>query len=316
MLNSFLIALNAVLPLMLYLALGFFLVRAHIVQQDFMQALNRFTFKVLFPFMMFNNVYAASPEDLPSTKIIIFSVVSLLVLVGLLLWIVPRVVAENPRRGVIIQGIFRSNFVIYGLPLATSVYGAAASSVTGVMVLIMVTLFNILAVVVLEIFREGGHVHLKPLLLGLAKNPLLQGCLVGLAFFALGIRLPPVIAQPVAALSGMTTPLALITLGAALRFSEIRQNRRTITWVLVIRLLLLPLLMLGLARLLGIQGVELFLVLMIYGTPVATSSYPMAQNMGGDGPLAGQLVFISTVISLGTIFCFIFFLNQLGLLGL
>ena len=42
----------------------------------------------------------------------------------------------------------------------------------------------------------------------------------------------------------------------------------------------------------------------------------MAQNMGSDGPLAGQLVFISTVISLGTIFCFIFFLNQLGLLGL
>ena len=61
MLNSFLIALNAVLPLMLYLALGFFLVRTHIVQEDFMQALNRFTFKVLFPFMMFNNVYAASP---------------------------------------------------------------------------------------------------------------------------------------------------------------------------------------------------------------------------------------------------------------
>ena len=82
LLNSFLIALNAVLPLMLYLALGFFLVRMHIVQEDFMQALNRFTFRVLFPFMMFNNVYAASPEDLPSTKSIAFSVVSLLAQAG------------------------------------------------------------------------------------------------------------------------------------------------------------------------------------------------------------------------------------------
>ena len=63
MLDSFLIALNAVLPLMLYLAFGFFLVRAHIVKEDFMQALNRFNFKALFPFMMFNNVYAAAPAE-------------------------------------------------------------------------------------------------------------------------------------------------------------------------------------------------------------------------------------------------------------
>ena len=314
MLDSFLIALNAVLPLMLYLAFGFFLVRAHIVKEDFMQALNRFNFKALFPFMMFNNVYAAAPEDMPSGKLIAFSVISLLALVGALLVAVPKIVKENPRRGVIIQGIFRSNFVIYGLPLAVSVYGAASSSITGMMVLIMVSMFNILAVIVLEIFQEGGHIHVKPLLLGLAKNPLLQGCLVGLLFFLLKIRLPEVIAKPVATLGGMATPLALIALGAALRFDELRQNKKTLAVVLGIRLILLPLGMLLIAYLMGLRGVELFLILMIFGTPVATSSYPMAQNMGGDAPLAGQLVFVSTVLSLGTIFCFIFLMNQMGLL--
>ena len=66
--------------------------------------------------------------------------------------------------------------------------------------------------------------------------------------------------------------------------------------------------------LIGLRGVELFLILMIYGTPVATASYPMAQNMGGDGQLAGQLVFTSTVASLATIFLFIFTMSRLGLL--
>ena len=84
--------------------------------------------------------------------------------------------------------------------------------------------------------------------------------------------------------------------------------------MLVIRLILLPLVMVPFGYMIGLRGVELFLILMIFGTPVATSSYPMAQNMGGDGPLAGQLVFVSTVASLATIFLFIFTMSRLGLL--
>ena len=106
----------------------------------------------------------------------------------------------------------------------------------------------------------------------------------------------------------------MLVLGANLVFDEIRKNRRTIAVVLTVRLVLLPLIMLPVAYLIGLRGVELFLILMIFGTPVATASYPMAQNMGGDGQLAGQLVFVSTVASLGTIFLFIYAMSRLGLL--
>ena len=112
----------------------------------------------------------------------------------------------------------------------------------------------------------------------------------------------------------MATTLAMVILGANLVFSEIRKNRKTITAVLLVRLILLPLVTVPLGYALGLRGVELFLVLMIFGTPVATASYPMAENMGGDGQLAGQLVFTSTVASLGTIFLFIYAMSRLGLL--
>ena len=52
----------------------------------------------------------------------------------------------------------------------------------------------------------------------------------------------------------------------------------------------------------------------IYGTPVAAASYPMAQNMGGDGELAGQFVVISTVVAVGTLFGGIFFMKSVGLI--
>ena len=315
MLESFMVALNAVAPFMILLGIGFLAVRTGLTDRAFMNRLNALNFRLFFPFLMFNNIYSATPEGLPSVTLLIAGPLSVILLILILMLVVPRIVKENSRRGVIIQAVFRSNFIIYGIPLTTYVFGAERSSVCGMMVMIMVSLFNIAAVIVLEIFRDGGKVRLKPLLLGLLKNPLLQGCAAGLLFFLLRIRLPGFIASPVSSLATMATTLAMIVLGANLVFEEIRKNRKTITVVLLVRLILLPLITLPLGWLIGLRGVELFLILMIFGTPVATASYPMAQNMGGDGQLAGQLVFVSTVASLATIFLFIFAMSRLGLLA-
>ncbi len=314
MLESFQVAFNAVMPLLILLGIGWAAVRSGVTDRAFMNRLNTLNFKLFFPFLMFKNVYGAEPENLPSTALIIMGVVSLLAVVALLVIVVPRIVPENPRRGTIIQAIFRSNFIIYGIPLTTFVFGEGKASVCGIMVMIMVSMFNILSVIVLEYFREGGKVRPGPLLLGIVKNPLLQGCVAGLLCYLLGIKLPVFLKEPVFALGSMASTLALVVLGANLQFAELRKNGRTVTAVLLIRLLLLPLVMVPLGWLIGLRGVELFLILMIYGTPVATASYPMAQNMGGDGQLAGQLVFVSTVASLGTIFLFIFTMSRLGLL--
>ena len=314
MLESFQVAFNAVMPLLLLLGIGWAAVRSGITERAFMNRLNTLNYKLFFPFLMFKNVYGAEPENLPTTALILTGVVSLLVLVTLLVILVPRIVKDNPRRGTIIQAIFRSNFIIYGIPLTTFVFGEGKASVCGIMVMIMVSMFNILSVIILEYFREGGKVRLGPLLLGIVKNPLLQGCVAGLLCYLLGIRLPVFLKEPVFALGSMASTLALVVLGANLQFAELKKNGRTVTTVLLVRLLLLPLVMVPIGWLIGLRGVELFLILMIYGTPVATASYPMAQNMGGDGQLAGQLVFVSTVASLGTIFLFIFTMSQLGLL--
>ncbi len=314
MFESFMVALNAVAPFMILLGIGFLAVRTGLTDRPFMNRLNALNFRLFFPFLMFNNIYSARPEDLPSAKLMIFAPAAIILLVLLLLLVVPRLVKENARRGVIIQALFRANFIIYGLPLTTYVFGQERSSVCGMMVMVVVSLFNVASVIILEIFREGGRVRPGKLLLGLVKNPLLQGCAAGLVCFLFRIRLPDFIASPVSSLATLATTLAMVILGANLVFSEIRKNRKTITAVLLVRLILLPLVTVPLGYALGLRGVELFLVLMIFGTPVATASYPMAENMGGDGQLAGQLVFTSTVASLGTIFLFIYAMSRLGLL--
>ena len=314
MLKSFQVAFDAVAPFLILLGIGFAAVRFRLTDREFMNKLNTLNFRIFFPFLMFKNVYGAKPENMPSLKLMLTGAGSVILLVILLVIIVPKIVKENPRRGVIIQGIFRSNFIIYGIPLTTSVFGAERSSVCGIMILLMVSIFNIAGVIVLELFREGGKIRPGKLLLGIVKNPLLQGCVIGLLFYLLQIRLPVYIEKPVSSLGDLASTLALVVLGANLKFDELKKNSRTVAVVLAVRLILLPLVMVPFAYLIGLRGVELFLILIIFGTPVATSSYPMAQNMGGDGPLAGQLVFVSTVASLGTLFLFIFAMSRLGLL--
>ncbi|MBR4711994.1 MAG: AEC family transporter [Clostridia bacterium] len=316
MLESFLAAFGAVLPFLIYLGLGWFAVRTRITDRAFMERLNRFVFKLFFPFMTFYNVYKATDGAMPSLTLMLFCGIGIVALIILLTLTVPRFVRENRRRGVVIQAIFRSNYVLYGVAMTELLFPEKAS-IAGVMTLEVVSIFNIAAVIVLEMFNDSEQgQRTGPLALAgkVFRNPLLEGCLLGLLFLLVGLRLPPMLEKPISALSGLTTPVAMVTLGGTLVFGDVRRNLRIITPVLLIRLIALPVVMLSLAWLIGLRGVELFLVLMAFGTPIATSSYPMAANMGGDGDLAGELVFLSTVISLFTIFCFIFALKQMQLI--
>lgn len=314
MFDSFLLAVGAVVPFLIYLSVGYLVVRLKWSDRPFLEKLNTLVYRALFPFMMFQNVYSITADGFPSPTLMLMGPLCVLALIALALAVVPRIVTEDSRRGVIIQALFRSNYLLYGIPLTVFVFGSEKSGAAGIILAEMVTVFNVSAVIVLEKFAGRGSSGPKDLLKRMAANPLLQGCLIGLVFFVLGIRLPAMIEKPVSALGGAATPLALITLGGTMEFSAMRRNRREIFVVLILKLILIPIAFTLLGYALGLRGMELFLLLMIFATPVAVSSYPMAVNMNGDGPLAGQMVFVSTIVSLFTIFGFIFTLSSMGLL--
>ena len=94
----------------------------------------------------------------------------------------------------------------------------------------------------------------------------------------------------------MTSPLAIYVLGGTLQFKAIRKNLKYLVPTLTCKLFILPAIIIAIAYTFGLRGLELFLLIAVYATPVAAASYPMAQNMGGDGELAGQFVVISTEI--------------------
>lgn len=312
--ESLLVALNAVIPFLCYISFGYIVRMKKIVSESFLQQLNQMVFRLFYPCMTFYNIYKADAESLPRPVLLIFVGASILILEAILILVVPRFVLENPKRGVVIQGIFRSNFVLFGLPLTISVFGDSAASVAAMVVTVVVTIYNTTSVVILEMFNTNGKINVKNIAFNVIKNPLLQGAVIGLVFFLLGIHVPESIVTPIAAFSDATSPLALFVLGGTLHFNEISHNLKYLVPTLSFKLLILPAVMMAIGYAFGLRELELFLLVAVYGTPVAAASYPMAQNMGGDGELAGQLVVISTVVSVVTLFFWIFFLRFVGLI--
>ena len=312
--ESLLVALNAVIPFLCYISFGYIVRMKKIVSESFLQQLNQMVFRLFYPCMTFYNIYKADAESLPRPVLLIFVGASILILEAILILVVPRFVLENPKRGVVIQGIFRSNFVLFGLPLTISVFGDSAASVAAMVVTVVVTIYNTTSVVILEMFNTNGKINVKNIAFNVIKNPLLQGAVIGLVFFLLGIRVPESIVTPIAAFSDATSPLALFVLGGTLHFNEISHNLKYLVPTLSFKLLILPAVMMAIGYAFGLRELELFLLVAVYGTPVAAASYPMAQNMGGDGELAGQLVVISTVVSVVTLFFWIFLLRFVGLI--
>lgn len=215
------------------------------------------------------------------------------------------------RRGVMIQGMFRSNYVIMGIPVATALLGADQLGTVSILIAVVVPLFNMLAVVVLEVFRGQKP---KPLhILGqIAKNPLVIGSVLGILTLAAGIRLPHILEQTIQNISAIASPLQLFLLGAFFQFSGLKTYRRELVTVSAAKLIVAPGLFLGLGALLGFRGVAFVSLIGVFASPTAVNSFTMAQQMGGDAELAGDIVVTTSAVSILTMFLWIFLFKSLG----
>ena len=314
--NDFIFSINAVGPLVLLIAAGYAARQFNVVSDRFLSEFNRFVFNFLLPLMLFQNIRQTFRGDFSNLSLILTAMAGASIVILLSLCIVPLFVKRSGQRGSMIQGIYRSNFLIYGLPLATGMYGQDAAHSIAMLLGVMVPFYNVAAVIILSVFSETrtNRLSLTQLFLDIARNPLIIGCAAGLLFGALRLELPVFINQPVSDLSVAASPLALFLMGGDFRFRRLNNNLWKVLWATAARLIIVPLVAVLVFIPMGFRTVELSVLLCIFATPTAVSSYIMAGNMGCDGELSGQIVVLTTTASGLTIFLFIFALRSIGVL--
>ena len=311
--DNLILSFNVVLPIFLCILLGYFLRRLHMVDTPSLNVMNKLCFKVFLPIYLFNNIATTNLVAAFNGKLLATAYLGVTAQFILLMLLIPRLEKENPRRGVLIQAMFRSNFALFGLPLALSLCGTEKVGPTSILVGFTVPLFNILAVVSLESFR-GGKPSVKKMAKGIATNPLIIASLLGIAFNLLDFTLPSAVQKSVNDLGGVATPLSLVALGGSFTVSKVKEYKKQLTIGVLGRLVFSPLLMVGVGILLGFRNELLIPLLIMSGAPTAVSSFPMAQQMDGDGELAAGLVVFTSGLAILSMFLWIFVLKQIGMI--
>ena len=317
--ENIIVSFNVIAPVFFLMVLGYLLVNyTSLADRKLTKQANAIVFKIFLPCMLFYNVYQSDigAEIHSRIKLCIWAAGGLLILFVLLCLIVPKVVKQENQQGVVIQGIFRSNYVIFGVAVVQNMYGTKSTTTAAILSAILVPMYNFLAVVALSIFGEKRETDWKKIILDIVKNPLIISSVLGIIFSLLGIRLPTAVDTTVQDLAKLSTPIAFMILGGDLDFLKVKGNLKVASVVLTIKLVILPLIMIPMIVMMGYRDADLLSGLLAYQTPVAVSSYIMAQQAGADGQLAGQLVVFSSVLSIFTLFVTILILRTIGLLGI
>ena len=310
--ENLMISANAVLPMCLVMALGYGTRRPGWLRREEISTINKIAFRIFLPCLLYYNIYCSDLSGSFDPLLMTYAVGGVLLTFGLALGYTLLTEKLPERRGVLIQGMFRSNYVIMGIPVATALLGADQLGTVSILIAVIVPLFNMLAVVVLEVFRGQKP---KPLhILGqIAKNPLVIGSVLGILTLVAGIRLPHILEQTIQSVSAIASPLQLFLLGAFFQFSGLKTYHRELVTVSIAKLIVSPGLFLGLGALLGFRGVAFVSLIGIFASPTAVNSFTMAQQMGGDAELAGDIVVTTSAASILTMFFWIFLFKSLGM---
>lgn len=325
MLDIFLYSANALLPITILTALGFFLRRANIVDWHFLKSGNTLIFRLFVPVLVFYSIYKADDLTNVNWRLIFFIIFAIITLFLLGLVIVKLFVKDPKCKGVIVQAVFRSNYSIIGLPLVEALSVAGGLSLAALLSAVVIPTFNILAVIALTVFIRKEH-GIKNIFKEIAKNPLIIASVLGIAvllvrqflltnsdgelIFSLSRDLP-FITKSLSFIADSTSALSLIVLGGMLDFKAVKGKSGTITLGVFCRLVFAPAVGISLALLMKKLGIISFLpadfaaLIAIFASPIAFASAVMAEEMGSDGDVARQIVAWTSALDIFTLFIII-----------
>ena len=311
--SDFLFSLNTVLPLLLLMSLGWFCRRIGLLTDALVKGVNQLVFRVFLPVSLCVSVMNTPYDTAISLNSFLLTAVGLAADFGILFLLVPQIEKDRKKIGVMIQGMARGNYAFFGIPLVAMLFPGQDTSLASLMVVVTIPVYNILSVVALCVYGEG-KMDLRRVLLNIVKNPLIVGTAFGFLFWTLRLQPPDFLRVTMSDLAKVATPLALFTLGGAIQFSSAKAHLKQLVMAVQWKLVLSPLVFIAIAVAMGIRGIALACIYIAFGAPTAVSSYPMAEQMGGDKELAAEIVAISSGLCIVTTFVFVFTMKSLGLL--
>jgi len=284
----------AVAPIFGLIFVGFVLRRWEFPGPGFWPVSERLTYYVLFPGLLVSGLSGRHfDESAFGLAVTIFLSVSL-VAVGLVL-IRKLLNVDGPLFTSIFQGSIRPNTYV-GLSLAAALLGPDWMTLSGVVLLTIIPLVNVLCVLVLSRYGNNGG-GLKRTGIELAKNPLILACIVGFLLNGFDISLPVVLNDLLVIMGKAALPMGLLAVGAGLRFEGMGDQLVPVGVTSLAHLIILPAVAYVVGQIVGLDPISQGAALIYTAIPVAVSAFILARQMGGDHRAMALIITVQTVLS-------------------
>lgn len=312
--ENLIFSLNATVPVFLLMILGLFFKKIGWIDDEFAAKMNKFVFLVPLPVLVFNDLASVDFAQVWNVKFLLFcflaTLVSIIISAGIsCLW------KDASIRGEFIQASYRSSAAILGIAFIQNIYGTAGMA--PIMFIGSVPLYNIMAVIVLSIFKPGqkglDRTVVKSALKGIITNPIILAIAAGLFWSLLKLPMPHIMEKTVNNIAGMATPMGLMVMGATFDIRKVSAKVKPVLAAAGIKLIGFCALFLPVAVQMGFREEELVAVLVMLGSATTVSCYVMAKNMGHDGVLTSSVVMLTTLLSAFTLTGWLYILKSMGL---
>lgn len=313
-LNDLTFSLNATVPIFLMMILGYILTKVGILDESSARKLSQFSFKILLPALLFQDLSNADFISIWDGKFVLFCFVVTIISI-LIAFIISRFYREKSERGEFIQASYRSSAAVLGIAFVNNIYGS--SQMASLMIIGTVPLYNVIAVIVLSLTSPEKDKRKTPKEIFLKtfgdviKNPIIIGIAIGIIWSLLKIPQPAIMAKSISYLAEMASPVSLIALGALFKIGDAKSKLSASLVITFIKLIFFCALFLPAAVYLNFTGEKLIAILVMLGSATTGSCFVMAKNMGHRGVITSCAVMITTLFSSLTLTLWLFILKSL-----
>ncbi len=306
------IILHQMLQLFLMMSLGYLLYKVKLIDSEFIKKLTKLLLNVTLPATILASVLEQDAKRDMSAVAETFAVsVGIYIVLPLVSLIAVRLMRlPKQDRNLYAFMMTYSNVGFMGFPLIDALFGQTAVFYAAILNIVFNVSVFTCGVVMMNAGRENGaNFKWKNLL-----SPGVSISVLSIVIYLLNIHFPEDITSAVASVGAVTTPLAMIVIGATLATMEIRAvfNDWRVYLYSVVKQVLLPLLLWPVLKLVIADTFILEIVFVLILMPVANTSVLFATEYGGNEKLAAKTIFITTVMSMVTIPLLLLICNPAG----
>ncbi len=273
-----------------------------ITSDEFWRGLEKLSYFLLFPVLLFNYISTAELGSGALTQLIWGLIVSSFIVSGGLAYYQHRHNIDKAQFTSIFQGAIRYNSYIF-FALGKSLYGDEGLVIVSVVSAYMIIFTNALSVFIFVHYlndegkEKQNHPSIAILIQRCAVNPLIIASILGFMFNYAGFSLNIGIKNTLDSLSNAALAMGIMNIGAGLRFVINVYDLKYITISGVVKLLIFPVITMAVLSLMSVDPVPKALGVLYSGLPCATTSYVLSKQLGGDHNLMASIITITTILS-------------------